>query len=84
MFLRVSHDETMVRCSHPGCSWQAIAPSESAAWSQYAEHLVAEHARTVDADVPEGMVQVKLREGDEWITATVEEARELHDAVHDG
>jgi predicted small metal-binding protein len=72
----------MVHCSHPGCSWQAIAPSENAAWTQYAEHLVEEHAETVDVDVPDGMVQVKLRADGEWITATPEEARELHDAVH--
>lgn len=73
----------MKRCSHPTCSWQSIAPSEDAALAQYAEHLVAAHARDVDADVPDGMVQVKLREEGEWITATFEEARELHDAVHD-
>ncbi|MFB6107500.1 MAG: hypothetical protein ABEJ82_01505 [Haloplanus sp.] len=72
-----------MRCSHPDCSWRAIAPSDRAAWTQYAEHLVTEHARTVDADIPEGMVQIKLDGADEWVTATVEEARELHDAVHE-
>jgi hypothetical protein len=30
----------MIECSRDGCSWQAIAPSEEAAWSQYAAHLV--------------------------------------------
>jgi predicted small metal-binding protein len=73
---------TMVRCAHPGCSWRPIAPSEDAAWSQYAEHLVEEHTRTVEADVPEGMLQVKLTEDDEWMTVTVEQARRLHDVVH--
>jgi predicted small metal-binding protein len=73
----------MIRCSHPGCSWQAIAPSENAAWNQYAEHLVDEHAQSVDVDIPEGMVQVRFGEDDEWVTVSAEEARELHDAVHD-
>lgn len=72
----------MLRCSHPDCGWQAIAPSEAAAWDQYGRHLVDAHARTVDADIPEGMVQIKLQEDDEWITATVEEAQRLHDSVH--
>lgn len=73
----------MIDCPYDGCSWQAIAPSEDAALAQYAEHMVDEHSKTVDADIPEGMVQVKLREGGEWITTTPEEARKLHDAVHD-
>lgn len=73
----------MVRCSYSDCSWQAIAPSDAAAWEQYAEHIVDEHARTVDADIPEGMVQVKLEQGGEWITTTPDEARKLHDAIHD-
>jgi predicted small metal-binding protein len=72
----------MIRCSQPGCAWQAIAPSEDAAWTQYAEHLVDEHAQSVDVDIPEGMVQVRFGEDDEWVTVTAEEARELHDAVH--
>ncbi|WP_396612722.1 DUF1059 domain-containing protein [Haloferax sp. S1W] len=73
----------MRRCSHPGCSWQAIAPSDDAALEQYAEHLVNAHAKTVEADIPDGMVQIKLREDDEWITTTFEEARDLHDSFHD-
>jgi hypothetical protein len=73
----------MKRCSHPGCSWQAIAPSTDAAFEQYAEHLVDAHSRTVDVDIPDGMVQIKLREEGEWITTTFEEARKLHDTVHD-
>jgi predicted small metal-binding protein len=73
----------MVRCSHDGCSWQAIAPSEAAAVEQYAEHMVDEHAREVEAEIPEGMVQVKLERGGEWITTTPEDARKLHDVVHD-
>ncbi|WP_049907593.1 DUF1059 domain-containing protein [Haloferax elongans] len=73
----------MKRCSHPGCSWQAIAPSSDAAMAQYAEHLVEAHAKTVEADIPDGMVQIKLQEDGEWITTTFEEARELHDSFHD-
>ena len=73
----------MRRCSHPGCSWQSIAPSPDAAVEQYAEHLVAAHSRSVDADVPDGMVQVRFRPEGEWVTTTFEEAQELHDAVHD-
>lgn len=72
----------MVECSYAGCSWQSIAPSAAAAREQYAEHIVDEHARTVDAEIPEGMVQVKLESEGEWITTTIEEARKLHDAVH--
>jgi predicted small metal-binding protein len=74
----------MVRCSHPGCGWQALAPSEAVAWERYAEHLVAEHASTVDVDIPEGMVQIRFGDGDEWVTTTVEEAGRLHDATHGG
>lgn len=73
----------MLTCSHPGCSWRALAPSEDAALDRYAEHLVAEHARTVDADIPEGMIQVKLDGEDDWITTTVEEADALHRDEHD-
>jgi predicted small metal-binding protein len=72
----------MVQCSYSDCSWQAIAPSEEAAWKQYAEHIVDDHARTVDAEIPDGMVQIKLERGGEWITTTTEDARQLHDAVH--
>ncbi|WP_411963353.1 hypothetical protein [Haloferax sp. YSMS24] len=73
----------MKRCSHPGCAWQSIAPSADAALEQYAEHLVNAHSKTVDADVPDGMVQIRFSEEDEWVTTTFEEARELHDEVHD-
>jgi len=73
----------MVRCSHPDCAWRAIAPSEAAAWKQYAEHLVEEHASVVDAEIPEGMVQVKHEEDSEWITVTFDEAMSIHEALHD-
>lgn len=72
----------MKRCTHPGCSWQAFAPTEDAALAQYAEHLVEAHSKTVDVDIPDGMVQIRLQEGGEWITTTFEEARQLHD-THD-
>lgn len=73
-----------MRCHRPGCSWEAIAPSRAAAREQYAEHLVEAHATTVEADVPEGMVQVKSGDADEWTTVTVEEARRLHGEHHEG
>lgn len=65
----------MKHCSYPNCSWRAVAPSAAAAWPQYAEHIVAEHAQSVDADIPEGMVQLKRDGDDEWLTVTPEEAR---------
>lgn len=73
----------MVECSYSGCSWRSIAPSESAAWRQYAEHIVGEHGRTVSEEIPDGMVQVKLERDGDWITTTVQEARRLHDAMHE-
>lgn len=72
-----------LRCYHPGCRWQSIAPSLPAAREQYVEHLVDEHVREVDAEVPEGMVQVRFGEDDEWRTVTREEARRLHRANFD-
>jgi predicted small metal-binding protein len=74
----------MYRCKRPGCGWQSIAPSEEAAFDQYVEHLVEEHAERVDADVPEGMVQVRFGESDEWRTVTPEEAHRLHREHHGG
>ena len=73
----------MVRCSHDDCHWRSIAPSATAAWGRYAEHLVEEHATAVDVDIPEGMVQVKLEGDGEWITTTPEHAHALHELVHD-
>ncbi|WP_416839625.1 hypothetical protein [Haloferax sp. DFSO52] len=73
----------MKRCSHPGCSWQSIAPSGDAALEQFAEHLVESHSKTVDVDIPEGMVQIRLHEDDEWVTTTFEEAQKLHDWSQD-
>lgn len=69
----------MMRCHHPGCRWQAIAPSAALAREQYLQHLVDAHAEQVEADIPEGMVQVKVGDDDEWRTVTPEEARRLHD-----
>ncbi|MFC6865117.1 hypothetical protein ACFQGE_16840 [Halomicroarcula sp. GCM10025817] len=73
----------MLRCSHEGCAWRAIAPSEAAARAQLADHVATEHATTVDADIPDGKVQVRLDGDDEWQTVTLEEAHELHRDVHD-
>ena len=69
----------MKRCPYPDCSWQAIAPSAEAAWPQYAEHIVAEHAEPVDADVPEGTVQLKFDADGEWLTISAEDAHEYLD-----
>lgn len=71
----------MVRCTRPGCRWQAIAPTPAAGRQQLAEHIVAEHTDSVDEDLPEGKVQVSL-DGDEWVTVTFEEARRLHREFH--
>ncbi|MBX0322313.1 DUF1059 domain-containing protein [Halomicroarcula sp. F13] len=72
----------MKRCSHPGCSWRAIAPADDAVWGQYARHLVAEHSTTVDADIPSGIVQLKFEADEDWITVPVEEARALQAERH--
>jgi hypothetical protein len=65
----------MVRCEQEDCGWVAIAPSERAAWRQYEEHVLDEHVESVDADVPDGHVQVRTDDG-EWKTLTIEEAEE--------
>jgi hypothetical protein len=70
-------------CSYPDCSWRPIAPSEDAAWRQYAAHVVDAHTETVDVDIPEGMIQVKLHDDGEWVTTTPEDAWRLHRTVHD-
>lgn len=57
----------MHSCPHPDCGWTPIAPSAGAAREQYAAHLVADHAREVDVDLPEGTVQVTDGDG-EWTT----------------
>lgn len=72
----------MILCAYDGCSWQSIAPAEEAARQQYAEHIVSDHAETIDVDIPDGMVQIKLGEDGDWITTTREAARMLHDQVH--
>lgn len=72
----------MIRCSYPACSWQSIAASAAGARQQYAEHLVATHAERVDAEIPEGMVQVRIDADDEWRTMTAEQATAFHQAVH--
>lgn len=62
----------MIRCDL--CEWFTVAsglPGEH----QYREHIKEEHIEEVDADIPEGMVQVKIR--GEWVTLTPEEAREV-------
>ncbi|SEO38364.1 hypothetical protein SAMN04487948_102157 [Halogranum amylolyticum] len=66
----------MKQCSRSGCAWQTFAPSPRLAREQYLSHLVEAHTREVDADVPEGMVQVHV--GDEWVTVSPDEATDLH------
>lgn len=72
----------MRRCTRAGCGWGAIAPSGAAATEQYVRHLVEDHASVVDVGIPEGMVQVRVGENDEWVTMTPDEARELHATLH--
>jgi|GEM_PF-4686330 len=72
----------MYRCTRPGCRWQAIAPTEQAAREQYVDHLLDEHVTEVEADIPEGMVQIKLGADEEWRTVTPEEAHQLHQDHH--
>lgn len=69
-----------MRCHAPGCRWQAVAPSPAAAREQYLRHLADEHVREVDAELPDGMVQVRFDADDEWLTVPPEAARRLHDA----
>jgi hypothetical protein len=71
-----------MQCPNADCSWRAIAPSTDAAREQYARHVLEEHAREVDADIPEGKVQVKLHPDGEWFTTTRAVAKRLHDDVH--
>jgi hypothetical protein len=52
-----------------------------AAEEALAEHVVREHATEVDADVPEGMVQVRVGDG-EWRTMTPAAARAYHESLH--
>jgi predicted small metal-binding protein len=72
-----------MRCLRPGCGWQAIAASRRAATEQYARHLVEAHSTEADAEVPEGMVQVRAGDTEEWQTVTVEEAKRLHALHHE-
>jgi hypothetical protein len=67
----------MKQCSRPNCGWQTFAPSPQVAREQYLTHLVEAHTQDVDADVPEGMVQVHVGD-DEWVTVSPDEATELH------
>ncbi|MFC7047349.1 hypothetical protein ACFQH6_19755 [Halobacteriaceae archaeon GCM10025711] len=67
----------------PGRLWLAgHRPSEQAAREQYRAHLRDAHIQEVDADIPDGMVQVQVDDG-EWRTVTPEEAHRLHAAHHE-
>ncbi|KZN26361.1 hypothetical protein A4G99_21400 [Haladaptatus sp. R4] len=68
----------MIRCSQADCGWVAIAPSERAALNQYEAHLLETHVETVEAEIPDGYVQVRTEDG-EWKTMRAEDAREFHD-----
>lgn len=63
-----------------GCGWRRITPTAAVARRLKAEHVAEVHARHVDADIPEGRVQVRL--DDTWITTTTARARDLHDDLH--
>lgn len=73
----------MMQCSRPGCGWQAIAPSTAAAREQYLVHLVEAHTQDVDAEIPDGMVQVHVGD-DEWVTVSFDEATALHELQRSG
>ena len=66
-----------MQCRYEECGWRAIAPSARAAREQYTEHVVEEHTAEVDAEVPDGMVQVRTGGDEEWELMTFEEAREF-------
>ncbi len=68
----------MIQCSQQGCGWVAIAPSKQSARRQYEDHILSEHVTTVEAEVPDGHVQVRTDDG-EWKTITKEQAREFYD-----
>ena len=74
----------MLHCEHPNCGWTAIAPSERVARERYVDHLLDEHTREVDAEIPEGTVQVKVGDDDEWTTVPLEEARQIREEFHRG
>jgi predicted small metal-binding protein len=73
----------MIRCSRPGCGWQAIAASRQAAAEQYARHLVETHSTEESAEIPDEMVQVRAGDDNEWQTVTLEEAKRLHALQHE-
>jgi len=52
-------------CPHPDCDWRPIAPSSSGRLEKVVTHLVEEHAREVDGDVPDGGFEVR-RDGGDW------------------
>lgn len=63
----------MITCPHRECGWQAIAPSERAARRKYASHVVEAHGKSVDAEIPEGTIEVKHDGDDEWEQIPVED-----------
>ena len=71
-----------MQCEYDGCGWHAIAPSARAAQEQYTEHVIEEHTTEVDVELPEGMVQVRSGENDEWELMSFEEAQALHRDGH--
>lgn len=72
----------MVRCDRPGCRWQAIAATQEGAAEQYARHLVEQHTTECEGEVPDGMVQVRFDDAEEWQTVTPEEAKRIHALRH--
>ena len=73
----------MLSCSHDDCSWRPVAPSKDAARQQLAEHVVEEHSRSVDVDIPDGKIEVKFEKDGEWMTVTAEEANQLYEQSRD-
>jgi hypothetical protein len=71
----------MGQCTHPG-GWQAIAPTRAVARSQYTEHPVRQYATETDATIPDGSVEVRLSEDDEWQTMAFEQAKAFPEGIH--
>lgn len=73
----LAHYIHFLRTGHP--------PQDSGEGKNYHfdEYFVEAHAEEVEAETPDGMVQVQLEQDGEWITTTIEGARELHESMHE-
>jgi predicted small metal-binding protein len=71
----------MITCPHPDCGWQSLAPSEGAAYEQYASHVVEVHGEWVETEVPEGTIEVRHETDGDWRRIPTDE---LFDSSGDG